>query len=87
MTENESTSNDGITDEAARELILKGVLVVLGMIALVTLFQLYSSVGAIITEWVAREYRPVFRAALNLIILLGAGIGISLVVRELTGDE
>lgn len=86
MTENEPTTDRRITEEDARDLLLRGALVVLGLIAVIALFQLYSSIGAVINEWVAREYRPLFRAALNLVILLGAGIGISLVVRELTSD-
>lgn len=86
MSENESTKDSRITQEDARDLLLRGALVVLGLIAVVSLFQFYNSIGALITEWVAREYRPLFRAALNLVVLLGAGIGISLVVRELTAD-
>lgn len=87
MTENEPTDDRRITEEDARDLLLRGALVVLGLIAVISLFQLYSSIGAVINEWVAREYRPLFRAALNLVVLLGAGIGISLVVRQMTADE
>lgn len=86
MSDNETTSDGRITQEDARELLLRGALVVLGLIAVVSLFQLYTSIGALINEWVAREYRPLFRATLNLVVLLGAGIGISLVLRELTAD-
>lgn len=86
MSENESTVDESLTERDTRELLLRGALVVLGLIAALALVQLYGSIGAVINEWVAREYRPLFRAALNLVVLLGAGIGISLVVRELTAD-
>ncbi|MCF2164869.1 MULTISPECIES: hypothetical protein [Halobacterium] len=69
-----------------RRLILRGALAVLGFVAIVALFQFYTSTTAVINEWVGREYRALFRAAFNLVILLATGIGISLVVRKLTGD-
>lgn len=70
---------------ASREYLLKGALVVLVLIAVFALFQFYTSMVATINEWVAPEFRPVFRAAFNLVVLLAAGIGISLTVRELGG--
>jgi succinate dehydrogenase hydrophobic anchor subunit len=78
------------TDEPAddgrdvRELLLRGTLLVLGVLAVVALFQFYTSANAAIGEWIGREFRSLFRAAFNLLVLLAAGIGISLVVRELT---
>jgi len=87
MTEDEPSTTESIADKDLHELLLRGALVVFSIIALLALLQLYSSIGAVINEWVSRQYRPLFRAALNLVILLGAGIGISLVIRELTGDE
>ena len=87
MTEDEPTTSESIADQDRRELLLRGGLVVFALIALLALIQLYSSIGAVINEWVARQYRPLFRAGLNLVILLGAGIGISLVIRELSADE
>ncbi|SEW27358.1 hypothetical protein [Halobacterium jilantaiense] len=70
-----------------RDLILRGALVVLGFVAVVALVQFYTSAVAVINEWVGREYRALFRAAFNLVVLLAAGIGISAVVRELTGGD
>jgi len=70
-----------------RDLILRGALVILGLVAVVALVQFYTSAVAVIDEWVGREYRALFRAAFNLVVLLAAGIGISAVVRELTGDD
>lgn len=88
MSEPESDSSDDAPEPAtddgrARELLLRGVLVVLGLVAVVALFQFYSSALAVINEWIAREYRALFRATFNLVVLLAATAGISLVVREL----
>ena len=74
-------------DGDVRGLILRAALVVLGFVAVVALFQFYTSTVAVINEWVGREYRALFRAAFNLVVLLAAGIGISVVVRELTGAD
>lgn len=70
-----------------RDLLLRGVLVVLGLVAVVALFQFYTSALAVIDEWIAREYRALFRASFNLVVLLAASIGISLVVRELNAGR
>ncbi|MDH5019591.1 hypothetical protein [Halobacterium rubrum] len=96
-TSTSTSSNDGSVrggagrarDDAGdvRDLILRGALVVLGFVALVAFFQFYTSAVAVIDEWVGREYRALFRAAFNLVVLLAAGIGISVVVRELTGSD
>lgn len=77
----------GRTRGDVRNLILRGALVVLGFVAVVALFQFYTSAVAVINEWVGREYRALFRAAFNLVVLLAAGIGISVVVRELTDTD
>lgn len=82
---NASRTRDDASD--VRGLILRAALVVLGFVAVVALVQFYTSAVAVIGEWVGREYRALFRAAFNLVVLLAAGIGISLVVRELTGGD
>lgn len=74
------------TDElVSREYLLKGALIVLGVIAVAALFGFYSSMMAVINEWVARRFQPIFKAVFNLVVLLVAGIGISLILRKLSG--
>lgn len=68
----------------AREYLLKGALVILTLFAVFAAFRFYSSASTAINVWVADEYRSLFQAGFNLVVLLVAGIGISLVVRELT---
>ena len=48
------------------------------LFALVSAVQLYTAVGGIINELIAREYRVFFRAAFNLVVLLLCVGGISL---------
>jgi len=85
--DSQSTGEPADDGRDVRELLLRGVLVVLGLVAVVALFQFYSSALAVINEWIAREYRALFRAMFNLVVLLAAGVGISLVLRELSGSD
>ncbi|MFC4447932.1 hypothetical protein [Halorussus aquaticus] len=54
------------------------------LLAVVAVVQLYTSANASINTFVARTYRPLFRMALNLVVLLVSAIGISWTVRELS---
>lgn len=74
------------TDFKIRANLYRGALALFVLLAVVAVVQLYASVGATINTFIAHEYRPLFRAAFNLAVLLVAGIGISWCVRELTGE-
>jgi hypothetical protein len=74
------------TDFEVRTNLYRGALALFTLLAVVAVIQLYTSVGAIINTFVVREYRPLFRAAFNLVVLFAAGIGISWTVRELSGE-
>ncbi len=89
MTE---TNTDTATSEAStgefqiRTNLYRAALGLFVLLAVVAVVQLYASVNATINTFVTDEYRPLFRAAFNLVVLLVSGIGISLTVRELTGE-
>lgn len=74
------------TDFEIRTNLYRGALALFVLLAVVAVVQLYASVGATIDRFIAHEYRPLFRAAFNLAVLLVAGIGISRCVRGLTGE-
>jgi uncharacterized membrane protein YqjE len=74
------------TDFEVRTNLYRTALALFTLLAVVAVIQLYTSVGAIINTFIAHEYRPLFRAAFNLVVLLVAGIGISWTVRELSGE-
>ncbi|WP_458184999.1 hypothetical protein [Haladaptatus sp. NG-WS-4] len=67
----------------ARRRSHRSALVLLVLLAIVALFQFYTSALAVIRTFVADQYRPLFNAAFNLIVLLATGIGISYVVRKI----
>jgi hypothetical protein len=61
------------------------VLLVLGLLAFVAVIQLYLSVSNVIRTWIEPQYRSLFQAAFNLVVLLAAGLGISYQLRRLYG--
>lgn len=69
---------DGVT-----EYLQWGLLALLVVFALVAAVSLYGNVGRIIQVWVAEDYRPIFNAAFNLVVLLVAAAGIGTVLRRL----
>jgi hypothetical protein len=84
-------TDDAATSEAdddTRDLVRYARYALLGgltLLALVATLRLYFAVSSAIDIWVAREYRPLFQAAFNLVVLLLAAIGISWEVRKVAG--
>ncbi|MFC6976387.1 hypothetical protein ACFQL1_19615 [Halomicroarcula sp. GCM10025709] len=56
---------------------------ILVLVALVASLQFYFAASAAVNEFVTRRYRPLFRAGFNLVVVLVAATGISLLVRRL----
>jgi hypothetical protein len=48
----------------------------------VAAISLYLSAGQVIADWVAPEFRSLFRTAFNLVVLLVVGVGISWQLRR-----
>jgi uncharacterized membrane protein len=85
--ESESTDTENETEDGrnVRRYANYAVLLVLGLLAFVALIRLYFSVSNAITTWITSEYRSLFQAAFNLVVLLAAGVGISYQLRRLYG--
>lgn len=77
------SADDGTEDlvRYARYALLAG----LALLALLATVRFYFAVSTTIDRWVAREYRSLFQAAFNLVVLLVAAIGISWEVRKVAG--
>jgi uncharacterized membrane protein len=76
---------DADTGRRVRRYANYAVLLVLGLLAFVAVIRLYLSASNAITTWVTSEYRSLFQAAFNLVVLLAAGLGISYQLRRLYG--
>jgi hypothetical protein len=71
--------------ETIRRYLAWGGLGICSLLAVFALIRFYGSVGATIALWVDPKYQPLIRAAFNLAVLLTSLIGVSLLVRELSG--
>ena len=69
-----------------RSYLYWGALVGLGLLAAGATLQLYGSASRAIRIWVAPDFQPVFVAAFNLVVLLVAAIGISIVLKRMSTD-
>lgn len=56
----------------------------LSLLALIAALQFYLNASSTINQWVTREYRSLFQALFNLVVLLIAGAGITRQVTRLT---
>ena len=57
---------------------------ILCLLALVATFRFYFAASEAIRIWFNRDWVPVFQAAFNLVVLVAAAIGISVLVRRIT---
>jgi len=57
---------------------------ILVLVALVATFRFYFATSNAINNFVTRQYRPIFQAVFNLVILLASGLGLSVLVRRIT---
>ncbi|EMA01925.1 hypothetical protein SAMN05443574_10460 [Haloarcula vallismortis] len=59
------------------------VFAILTLVALIATLQFYFSASSAIDTFVTDRYRPLFNAAFNLVVVLGCGLGLSVLVRRL----
>ena len=83
----EPASDGDETDEGMDDLRQKlnyALLAGLSLLALIAALQFYFNASSAINQWVTREYRSLFQAVFNLVVLLLTAAGISRQVRRLT---
>lgn len=59
----------------------------LSLLALVAALQFYLNASAAIDQWVADEYRSLFKAAFNLVVLLVSAAGITWQIGRLGSER
>ncbi|MEF8800615.1 MAG: hypothetical protein V5A38_08405 [Halolamina sp.] len=70
-------------DDDLRRKLNYALLLGLGLLALIAVIQFYLNMSSVINQWVTREFRSLFQAAFNLVVLLVVGTAISLQVKRL----
>ena len=74
----DAETGEGTVRRYVDYVLLGGFLLLAGVAAV----SLYLSAGQVITDWVAPEFRSLFRTAFNLVVLLVVGVGISRQLRR-----
>ncbi|GCF12270.1 hypothetical protein Harman_02050 [Haloarcula mannanilytica] len=80
------TGDEADTDGSSRSIAVYAQWAMFGILTLVALIatlQFYFSASSTIDTFVTDRYRPLFKAAFNLVVLLVCGIGLSVLVRRL----
>ncbi|MEF8830969.1 MAG: hypothetical protein V5A23_05470 [Halobacteriales archaeon] len=80
-----SPSVTGQRRRSVRRYLNYGAIGLLALFALVAAIRFYLEASAVISTWVTPEYRSLFQAAFNLVVLLFAGGAIAWQLRRL-GD-
>jgi len=83
-TEEATTQTDESQDGGIVTYIQWAAFVILALVALVATFRFYFAISNAINNFVTRQYRPIFQAVFNLVILLASGLGLSVLVRRIT---
>jgi hypothetical protein len=87
-TETEANDESAATDASNRgpvDYLELGALALFSLLGAIAALMFYVSASSALNEFVTPTYQPVFQAGFNLVILLGAAIGISLIVRHRYG--
>lgn len=83
----ETVGTDSSTASSASDRLVSIVqwaaFAILCLLALVATFQFYFNVSDAIRVWFSPDFRPIFQALFNLVVLIASATGISLLVRRL----
>ena len=92
MTETDTETPDPTVGQPTnardvRSYLYQAALVGFTLLAAGATVQLYGSANRAIRIWVAPDFQPVFVAAFNLVVLLIAAIGISIVLKRMNAPD
>lgn len=62
--------------------LYRGAFVALALFGLFAATQFYLNASRTITVWVANDYRPLFQAAFNLVVVIACGLGLTVLVER-----
>jgi hypothetical protein len=80
--EGDSASDDAWVERFKR-VVAWGLFVVVMLVVLVATFRLYFAASTAVDTLVATQYRPLFQAGFNLLVLLVCGVALSWLVTRM----
>lgn len=75
---------DSLDRESIVEYLRWGLLGLFLLLAVIALFGFYTNATNAISLWTTTRYEPLFQAGFNLVILIAAALGASVVLRSLS---
>lgn len=72
------------SERSLAEYVQWGLLAILLLLTVIATLRFYFAASTAVDRFVTRQYRPLFQAAFNLVVLLAAGVGLSVLVRRLS---
>lgn len=69
--------------ETARRYLMWAAVALLALLAVVATLRVYTGTSNAIAQFVAPDFRPLFQAAFNLVVLLLSVAGITVLLRDL----
>jgi len=77
------SADQGLSGRSVVEYLQWALFGILVLVLLISTLQFYNAAGSTINTFVAPRFRPPFRMAFNLAMVLVSGLGLSLLVRRL----
>lgn len=68
--------------DTIRSYLVRGAVLLLGLLAALATFRFYSSASRAIDVWLAPRYQPLFQAGFNLVVVLAAIVAIVVITRR-----
>lgn len=68
--------------ETIRSYLVRGAVLLLGLLAALATFRFYSSASRAIDVWLSPRYQPLFQAGFNLVVVLASIVAIIVITRR-----
>jgi hypothetical protein len=78
----EEADDADIISATMQRYLYRGAFVALALFGLFAATQFYLNASRTITVWVADDYRPLFQAAFNLVVVIACGLGLTVLVER-----
>jgi hypothetical protein len=78
-----ATARGGDTGSRLVRVVEYATFGILSLLALVATFRFYFAASEAIRVWFSSDFVPVFQAAFNLVVVIAAAIGVSVLIRRI----
>jgi hypothetical protein len=80
--DDETADDADIISATMQRYLYRGAFVALALFGLFAATQFYLNASRTISVWVTPDYRPLFQAAFNLVVVIACGLGLTVLVER-----